>query len=130
MDTRTGACRLARWPTHARWMKMLGSNALEETYRRDGRKVFATLVRLLGGFDRAEEALHEAFRVAADRWPVEGVPRNPTAWLVSVGRFKAIDRMRRVRRLVPLDDVVHLIEAEPDPSSLPDEDDVLEDDQL
>jgi RNA polymerase sigma-70 factor (ECF subfamily) len=109
---------------------MPGPNALEETYRRDGRKVFATLVRLLGGFDMAEEALHEAFRIAADRWPVEGVPRNPTAWLVSAGRFRAIDRMRRDRRLIPLDDVVHVVEAEPDPAALPDEEDVLEDDQL
>jgi RNA polymerase sigma-70 factor (ECF subfamily) len=109
---------------------MPGHSALEETYRRDGRKVFATLVRLLGGFDIAEEALHEAFRIAADRWPVEGVPRNPTAWLVSTGRFRAIDRMRRDGRLVPLDDVVHVVEAEPDPAALPDEEDVLEDDQL
>jgi RNA polymerase sigma-70 factor, ECF subfamily len=109
---------------------MPGPNALEETYRRDGRKVFATLVGLLGGFDMAEEALHEAFRIAADRWPVEGVPRNPTAWLVSAGRFRAIDRMRRDGRLVPLDVVVHVVEAEPDPAALPDEEDVLEDDQL
>jgi RNA polymerase sigma-70 factor (ECF subfamily) len=105
-------------------------NALEETYRRDGRKIFATLVRLLGGFDIAEEALHEAFRIAADRWPVEGVPRNPTAWLVSAGRFRAIDRMRRDGRLVPLGDVVKVVEAEPDPAALPGEEDVLEDDQL
>src|SRR3978361_1869086 len=125
MDTRTGACRLARWPTHARWMKMLGSNALEETYRRDGRKVFATLVRLLGGLDVAEEALHEAFRIAADRWPGEGVPRNPAAWLVSVGRFRAIDQMRRDGRLISLDDVVHAVEAEPDPAALSDEPDGL-----
>jgi RNA polymerase sigma-70 factor (ECF subfamily) len=111
-------------------MKMPSPNALEETYRRDGRKVFATLIRLLGGFDRAEEALHEAFRIAADRWPVEGVPRNPAAWLVSVARFRAIDRMRRDGRLVSLDDVVHAVEAEPDPAALPDEPDGLEDDRL
>jgi RNA polymerase sigma-70 factor, ECF subfamily len=107
-----------------------GPNALEEIYRRDGRKVFATLVRLLAGFDMAEEALHDAFRIAADRWPTEGVPRNPAAWLISAGRFRAIDRMRRNGRLVPLDDVVHEIEAKPDPAALPDEEDVLEDDQL
>jgi RNA polymerase sigma-70 factor (ECF subfamily) len=111
-------------------MKMPSPNALEETYRRDGRKVFATLIRLLGGFDMAEEALHEAFRIAADRWPVEGVPRNPAAWLVSVARFRAIDRMRRDGRLVSLDDVVHAVEAEPDPAALPDEPDGLEDDRL
>ena len=109
---------------------MPGPNVLEETYRRDGRRVFATLVRLLGGFDMAEEALHEAFRIAADRWPVEGVPRNPAAWLVSVGRFRAIDHMRRHRRLIPLDDVVQAVEAEPNPTAPPDEQDVLEDDQL
>ncbi|HVZ08174.1 RNA polymerase sigma factor [Rhodopila sp.] len=106
------------------------SDALEDIYRRDGRKVFATLVRLLGGFDPAEEALHDAFRIAADRWPTEGVPRNPVAWLVSAGRFRAIDRMRRERRLVSLDDAVDAVEAEPDPAALPGEQDGLEDDQL
>ena len=109
---------------------MSGFDALEETYRRDGRKVFATLVRLLGGFDLAEEALHEAFRIAADRWPVEGVPRHPVAWLVSVGRFRAIDQMRRHGRLVSLDDAGEAVEAAPDPTGLPDEQAVLEDDQL
>lgn len=109
---------------------MPGFNALEDVYRRDGRKVFATLVRLLGGFDVAEEALHEAFRIAADRWPVEGVPRNPAAWLVSVGRFRAIDQMRRQARLVSLDDASQAVEAAHDPAGLPDEPDVLEDDQL
>jgi RNA polymerase sigma-70 factor (ECF subfamily) len=78
----------------------------------------------------AEEALHEAFRIAADRWPVEGVPHNPAAWLISAGRFRAIDRMRRDGRLVPLDDVIHEVEAEPDSAALPDEEDMLEDDQL
>jgi RNA polymerase sigma-70 factor (ECF subfamily) len=111
-------------------MNMHGPNALEETYRRDGRKVFATLIRLLGGFDMAEEALHEAFWIAADRWPVEGVPRNPAAWLVSVARFRAIDRIRRDGRLVSLDDVIQAVEAEPDPADLPDDQDGLEDDRL
>jgi RNA polymerase sigma-70 factor, ECF subfamily len=109
---------------------MPGHDALEESYRRDGRKVFATLVRLLGGFDVAEEALHEAFRIAADRWPAEGVPRNPAAWLVSVGRFRAIDRMRRDGRFISLEDVVDAVEAEPDPAAQFDEQEVLEDDQL
>ncbi|WP_239013977.1 sigma factor [Archangium violaceum] len=61
--------------------------------------MLATLSRLLGGFDAAEEALHEAFAAAADRWPREGIPANPYAWLVSTGRFKAVDRWRRQTRL-------------------------------
>ncbi len=109
---------------------MTGSNALEDVYRRDGRRVFATLIRLLGGFDVAEEALHDAFRIAAERWPVEGIPRNPAAWLVSVARFRAIDRMRREGRFVRLDDVADAVEAEPDSAGAPDEHDSLEDDRL
>jgi RNA polymerase sigma-70 factor (ECF subfamily) len=73
--------------------------AVDEVYRSDSRRVFATLVRLLGDFDRAEEALHEAFTAAVERWPGEGVPSNPRAWLVSAGRFKAIDALRRRARL-------------------------------
>ena len=73
-------------------------------YRRDGRQVLATLVRLLGDFDRAEEALHDAFRAALERWPREGMPRQPIAWLVSTGRFRAIDALRRARRVSSLDD--------------------------
>ena len=64
-------------------------------YRTESRRVFATLVRLLGDFDLAEEALSEAFRAALEQWPREGVPANPRAWLVSAGRFKAIDAIRR-----------------------------------
>jgi RNA polymerase sigma-70 factor, ECF subfamily len=66
--------------------------------------VFATLVRLLGDFDLAEEALHEAFRAALEQWPSEGVPANPRAWLVSTGRFKAIDAIRRRARFDPLEE--------------------------
>jgi RNA polymerase sigma-70 factor (ECF subfamily) len=69
--------------------------AIDAIYRSDSRRVLATLIRLLGDFDLAEEALHEAFEAAVVRWPVEGVPDNPRAWLVSTGRFKAIDRVRR-----------------------------------
>lgn len=83
----------------------MGANAVEsvqakveEVYRTDSRRVFATLVRLLGDFDRAEEALHDAFAAALKQWPSEGVPANPRAWLVSAGRFKAIDSMRRRAR--------------------------------
>ena len=73
--------------------------ALEAAYRTEAFRVRATLIRLLGDFDTAEEALHEAFAVAADRWPKEGVPSNPYGWLVSVGRFKTIDHWRRESRL-------------------------------
>ena len=75
---------------------------VEAIYRRESRRVLATLIRLLGDFDLAEEALHEAFFVAVQRWPQEGVPDNPRAWLVSTGRFKAIDRLRRQARFTPL----------------------------
>ena len=71
---------------------------VEEIYRHDSRRVLATLIRLLGDFDLAEEALHDAFAAAVERWPREGVPANPRAWLVSAGRFKAIDSLRRRAR--------------------------------
>src|SRR5919205_4624984 len=67
-------------------------------YRSDSRRVFATLVRLLGDFDLAEDALHDAFAAALMQWPRDGVPANPRTWLVSTGRFKAIDRLRRRAR--------------------------------
>jgi RNA polymerase sigma-70 factor, ECF subfamily len=75
---------------------------IEAIYRSESRRVLATLIRLLGDFDLAEEALHEAFFVAVERWPQDGVPNNPRAWLVSTGRFKAIDRLRRQARFTPL----------------------------
>lgn len=71
---------------------------VEEVYRTESRRVFATLIRLLGDFDLAEDALHDAFRAAMEQWPRDGVPANPRAWLVSAGRFKAIDGMRRRAR--------------------------------
>ncbi len=77
---------------------------VDAVYREESRRVLATLIRLLGDFDLAEEALHEAFRAAIEQWPRDGVPANPRAWLVSTGRFKAIDRIRVRRRLSPLDD--------------------------
>ncbi|HEX7918594.1 MAG TPA: sigma factor, partial [Gemmatimonadales bacterium] len=67
---------------------------LERIYRSDAPRVLATLIRLLGDFDLAEEGLQEAFAVALEKWPEAGLPANPTAWLVSTGRFKAIDRLR------------------------------------
>ena len=71
---------------------------VDAVYRADSRRVLATLIRLLGDFDLAEEALHDAFTAAVERWPRDGVPANPRAWLVSTGRFKAIDGMRRRAR--------------------------------
>src|SRR5687768_18268241 len=71
---------------------------VDDVYRSESRQVLATLIRLLGDFDAAEEALHDAFAVAVERWPRDGVPANPRAWLVSTGRFKAIDGMRRRAR--------------------------------
>ncbi len=71
---------------------------IEALYRSDSRRVLATLIRLLGGFDAAEEAMHDAFTAALDSWPSDGVPQNPRAWLISTGRFKAIDRLRRGAR--------------------------------
>ncbi|MFO1389826.1 RNA polymerase sigma factor [Cellvibrio sp.] len=68
---------------------------INEVYRRESRRVLATLIRLLRDFDLAEEALHDAFIAALAQWPVEGIPKNPRAWLVSAGRFKAIDHLRR-----------------------------------
>lgn len=69
--------------------------AVDAVFRDEGRRVFATLIRLLGDFDLAEDALHDAFAAALDQWPRDGIPANPRAWLVSTGRFKAIDAIRR-----------------------------------
>jgi RNA polymerase sigma-70 factor (ECF subfamily) len=80
---------------------------VDAVYRAESRAVLATLIRLLGDFDLAEEALHEAFRAALEKWPRDGVPANPRAWLVSAGRFKAIDQIRRQARFEPLDVEVH-----------------------
>jgi RNA polymerase sigma-70 factor (ECF subfamily) len=79
-------------------------DAVDAVYRDESRRIFATLVRLLGDFDLAEEALHDAFRAALEQWPRDGVPSNPRAWLVSAGRFKAIDAIRQRARLRPMPD--------------------------
>ena len=71
---------------------------VDAVYRAESRRVLATLIRLLGDFDLAEEALHDAFTAALNQWPQQGIPSNPRAWLVSTGRFKAIDAMRRHER--------------------------------
>ena len=78
--------------------------AVNAVYLSDSRRVLATLIRLLGDFDAAEEAMHEAFRAALEQWPRDGVPANPRAWLVSAGRFKAIDAIRRRARFDELGD--------------------------
>jgi RNA polymerase sigma-70 factor (ECF subfamily) len=80
---------------------------IDAVYRDESRRVLATLIRLLGDFDRAEEALAEAFRAALEQWPRDGVPQNPRAWLVSTGRFKALDALRRQKRVQPLPDDIH-----------------------
>jgi RNA polymerase sigma-70 factor (ECF subfamily) len=75
---------------------------IEDAYRLESRRVLATLVRLLGDLELAEEAMHEAFSAAVEQWPREGVPGHPRAWLIAVGRFRGIDAMRRRRRLAPV----------------------------
>src|SRR5215831_7935956 len=90
-------------------------NKVDAIYRSDSRHVLATLIRLLGDFDIAEEALHDAFRAALEQWPRDGVPANPRAWLVSTGRFKAIDAIRRTTRFEPLpNDIDRRLVAESD----------------
>ena len=99
---------------------------IEAIYRAESRRVFATLVRLLGDFDLAEEALSDAFRAALEQWPTEGIPDNPRAWLVSTGRFKAIDAIRRRARFDPLEeDHAETLAAEEKPDAEPIEDDRL-----
>lgn len=98
---------------------------IERLYREESRRVLATLIRLLGDFDRAEEALHEAFRVAMEQWPGAGVPANPRAWLVSTGRFKAIDSLRRQRRFQALDEHLELADER-----VGEDDEHLQDDRL
>ena len=84
---------------------------VDAVYRTESRRVFATLVRLLGDFDLAEEGLHDAFRAALEQWPRDGVPANPRAWLVSAGRFKAIDAIRRRSRFDSIEDFAEKVEA-------------------
>ena len=99
-------------------------------YESESRRVFATLVRLLGDFDVAEEALHDAFRAALEQWPAGGVPSNPRAWLVSAGRFKAIDGIRRRARFDPLDEVTHAADLAVEDTSAWADQQSVEDDRL
>ncbi|MGE5216630.1 MAG: RNA polymerase sigma factor [Chloroflexota bacterium] len=104
--------------------------AVEAIYRADSRAVLATLIRLLGDFDIAEEALQEAFKAALEQWPRDGMPANPRAWLISTGRFKAIDAIRKLARFGPLpEDVDKLLGADKsDPTTVGTE--PFEDDRL
>ena len=103
--------------------------AVEAVYRADSRRVLATLIRLLGDFDRAEEAMHEAFAAAVEQWQREGVPGNPRAWLVSTGRFKAIDALRRRARFdASLADIAAQYESTT--SAIEWDEDGVEDDRL
>jgi RNA polymerase sigma-70 factor (ECF subfamily) len=107
---------------------------LDRIYQQESRRVFATLVHLLGDFDLAEEALHEAFKAALEQWPDKGLPEYPHTWLVSAGRYKAIDSIRRQRRFDPLDEHVEAVEALVDETAQPSEtafeSPVMEDDRL
>ena len=103
---------------------------IDALYRKESRRIFATLIRLLGDFERAEEALHEAFRAAVEKWPAEGLPQNPVAWLISAGRFKSIDKQRREARFEHLEDRPDVSESLADQTTQIDEQELLEDDRL
>src|SRR5579871_1460201 len=110
---------------------------LDSLYRVDSGRILATLIRLLGDFDLAEEAMHEAFVAALSLWPKSGVPDNPRPWLISTARFKAIDTLRRRARFdASQDELVHYLEAQgssAEPNSNAEdslEGDSLEDDRL
>jgi RNA polymerase sigma-70 factor (ECF subfamily) len=100
---------------------------IEAIWRAESGRVLATLIRLLRDFDRAEEALHDAFLAASEQWPKAGVPSNPRAWLVSAGRFKAIDRIRRRARLA---DITRAIAATEEEAQMPQEAEPIADDAL
>jgi RNA polymerase sigma-70 factor (ECF subfamily) len=102
---------------------------INELYAAESRRVLATLIRLLGDFEAAEEAMHDAFRAALEQWPREGVPGNPRAWLVSAGRFKAIDSRRRLARFDGLEAVNESALAVDDAAAWADPE-ALEDDRL
>src|SRR4051794_25054941 len=104
-------------------------DTVDALYRSESRRVLATLIRLLGDFDLAEEALHDAFMAAVERWPRDGMPANPRAWLVSAGRFKAIDALRRRARFdASQAQLAERLDAEADAAGTDDE--RVEDDQL
>ena len=104
---------------------------LDSLYRVDSGRILATLIRLLGDFDLAEEAMHEAFAAALSLWPRSGVPGNPRPWLISTARFKAIDTLRRRARFdASQDELVRYLEAQWSSAESSSEEDSLEDDRL
>ena len=105
---------------------------VDEVYRAESRRVLATLIRLLGDFDLAEEALQDAFAAAVDRWPRDGVPSNPRAWLVSAGRFRAIDALRRRARFDASQETIaeRLYDGPTEPEAWQRDDESIEDDRL
>ncbi|EHK57519.1 putative RNA polymerase ECF-type sigma factor containing TPR repeat, partial [Mesorhizobium alhagi CCNWXJ12-2] len=103
---------------------------VEAIYRSESRRVVATLIRLLGDFDLAEEALHDAFAAASEQWRRDGAPANPRAWLVSTGRFKAIDRLRRRARFdASLTEIAERLDAENQDAAMREAEEI-EDDRL
>jgi RNA polymerase sigma-70 factor, ECF subfamily len=104
------------------------SRTIETLYRAESGRVLATLVRLLGDLDLAEEAMHEAFAAALESWPKAGIPENPRPWLISTARFKAIDGIRRRARFdeTQKDLALHLEASKQEPFP----DDEIEDDRL
>src|ERR1700748_1794285 len=106
-------------------------NLLDSLYRVDSGRILATLIRLLGDFDLAEEAMHEAFATALTLWPANGVPDNPRPWLISTARFKAIDTLRRRARLdASQDELARYLEAQWSGAQESREEDSVEDDRL
>jgi RNA polymerase sigma-70 factor (ECF subfamily) len=102
-------------------------SGIEAVWRAESGRVLATLIRLLGDFDRAEEALHDAFLAAQEQWPKTGVPANPRAWLVSAGRFKAIDRIRRRAKFA---DIARALAATAEEAQMPEQPEPIADDAL
>src|SRR5262245_18115433 len=101
---------------------------VDAVYRSDSRRVLATLIRLLGDFDLAEEALHDAFAAALEQWPRGGIPAKPRAWLVSTGRFKAIDAIRRRARFdSSLTEIAERLESTPAPDPAALAEDIVDD---
>jgi RNA polymerase sigma-70 factor (ECF subfamily) len=110
--------------------EMMVQEIVEKLYRDDSRRIFATLIRLLGDIDLAEESMHDAFRLAMEQWPKDGIPEKPFAWLVSTARFRGIDRIRKERRVTSLELLEEDSAAISDPSNESSIDCVVPDDQL
>jgi len=110
-------------PTPAQFHQLLDS-----VYRAESGRILATLIRLLGDFDLAEDAMQDAFAAALERWPKDGVPENPRAWLISTARFKAIDSLRRRARFdASQEKIAAQLEAQSSGNGLSDEDEIADD---